>query len=103
VPGGTADRQERRHPNFWTPADPEYPALLFEIADPPPLLYYRGRPELALVLQTLPSVAIVGTRAPSDYGQRWTRRLVQQLVAQDVVIVSGLASGIDREAHSRNP
>lgn len=93
--------QERRHPNFWTPADPEYPALLFEIADPPPLLYYRGRPELALALQTLPSVAIVGTRAPSDYGQHWTRRLVQQLVAQDVVIVSGLASGIDREAHSQ--
>jgi len=93
--------QERRHPNFWTPADPEYPALLFEIADPPPVLYYRGRPELALALQTLPSVAIVGTRTPSDYGQRWTRRLVQQLVAQDVVIVSGLASGIDREAHSQ--
>lgn len=93
--------QERRHPNFWTPADPEYPGLLFEIADPPPLLYYRGRPELARALQTLPSVAIVGTRTPSDYGQRWTRRLVQQLVAQDVVIVSGLASGIDREAHSQ--
>lgn len=93
--------QERRHPNFWTPADPEYPSLLFEIADPPPLLYYRGRSELALALQTLPSVAIVGTRTPSDYGQRWTRRLVQQLVAQDVVIVSGLASGIDREAHSQ--
>lgn len=93
--------QERRHPNFWTPADPEYPGLLFEIADPPPVLYYRGRPELALALQTLPSVAIVGTRTPSDYGQRWTRRLVQQLVAQDVVIVSGLASGIDREAHSQ--
>lgn len=93
--------QERRHPNFWTPADPEYPGLLFEIADPPPVLYYRGRPELALALQTLPSVAIVGTRTPSDYGQRWTRRLVHQLVAQDVVIVSGLASGIDREAHSQ--
>jgi DNA processing protein len=93
--------QERRHPNFWTPADREYPALLFEITDPPPLLYYRGRPELALALQTMPSVAIVGTRTPSDYGQRWTRRLVQQLVAQDVVIVSGLATGIDREAHSQ--
>ncbi len=100
-PAALLTTQERRHPNFWTPADPEYPALLFEIADPPPLLYYRGRPELALALQTLPSVAIVGTRAPSDYGQRWTRRLVQRLVTQDVVIVSGLASGIDREAHSQ--
>lgn len=100
-PGDLLTTQERRHPNFWTPADPEYPALLFEIADPPPLLYYRGCPELALALQALPSVAVVGTRAPSDYGQRWTRRLVQELVAQDVVIVSGLASGIDREAHSQ--
>lgn len=93
--------QERRCPNFWTPADPEYPSLLFEITDPPPLLYYRGRPELARALQTLPTVAVVGTREPSAYGQSWTRRLVQQLVAHNVIVVSGLARGIDRHAHAQ--
>ncbi|HSM83288.1 MAG TPA: DNA-processing protein DprA [Nodosilinea sp.] len=90
---------EQQHPNFWTPADAEYPPLLYEIADPPPLLYYRGRTELASALQMLPAVGVVGTRNPSDYGQRWTRRLTQQLAAHDVVVVSGLAKGIDRHAH----
>jgi DNA processing protein len=49
----------------------------------------------------MPSVAIVGTREPSDYGQRWTCRLVQQLARHDVIVVSGLASGIDRYAHGQ--
>jgi DNA processing protein len=44
-------------------------------------------------------VGIVGTRSPSDYGRRWTRRLVTALVEQGVTIVSGLAQGIDTEAH----
>ena len=92
---------EQQHPNFWTPADADYPALLYEIADPPPLLYYRGRPELASALQIMPSVGVVGTRNPSDYGQRWTRRLVQQLVSHDVIVVSGLAKGVDRYAHQQ--
>ncbi len=90
---------EQQHPNFWTPADPQYPTLLFEITDPPPLLFYRGRPELAEALKTQPSVGIVGTRSPSDYGQRWTRRLTQQLAIHGVIVVSGLANGIDRHAH----
>lgn len=90
---------ERQHRNFWTPADADYPALLFEITDPPPLLFYRGLTELGQAVQTVPSVGIVGTRTPSDYGQRWTRRLAQQLAAHDVIVVSGLANGIDRHAH----
>ncbi len=92
---------EQQGANFWTPADRDYPPLLYEIADPPPLLYYRGRTELASAVQTMPAVAIVGTRDPSDYGQRWTRRLAQQLATHDVIVVSGLASGIDRHAHSQ--
>lgn len=90
---------EQQQPNFWTPGDAEYPPLLFEITDPPPLLYYRGRPELARALSNRPAVGLVGTRHPSEYGQRWTRRLTQQLVAHDILVVSGLASGIDRYAH----
>jgi len=92
---------EQRHPNFWTPADDDYPALLFEIADPPPLLFYRGQTELINAIQTMPSVGIVGTRSPSAYGQRWTCRITQHLVAHDVIIVSGLAAGIDRWVHQQ--
>ncbi|MGG6237183.1 DNA-processing protein DprA [Nodosilinea sp. AN01ver1] len=92
---------EQQHPNFWTPADAEYPTLLYEIADPPPILFYRGRLELASALQLMPSVGVVGTRNPSDYGQRWTRRLTQQLAHHDVIVVSGLAKGVDRYAHQQ--
>ncbi len=92
---------EQQHPNFWTPADADYPALLYEITDPPPLLFYRGRKELVSALASMPSVGIVGTRSPSDYGQLWTRRLTQQLVAHDVIVVSGLAKGVDRYAHQQ--
>ncbi len=92
---------EQHHPNFWTPADGAYPPLLFEITDPPPLLFYKGRTELINAIQTMPAVGIVGTRSPSAYGQRWTCRLVQQLVGHDVIVVSGLAAGIDRSAHQQ--
>jgi DNA processing protein len=44
---------------------------------------------------------VVGTREPSAYGQSWTRRLVQQLVAHNIIVVSGLARGIDRQAHAQ--
>lgn len=92
---------EAHHANFWTPADAAYPPLLFEIADPPPLLFYQGQTELINAIQTMPSVGIVGTRSPSTYGQRWTCRITQQLVAHDVIVVSGLAAGIDRWAHQQ--
>ncbi|WP_313898013.1 DNA-processing protein DprA [Nodosilinea sp. LEGE 07298] len=92
---------EQQHANFWTPADAEYPTLLYEIVDPPPILFYRGRLELASALQLMPSVGVVGTRNPSDYGQRWTRRLIQQLVTHNVIVVSGLAKGVDRYAHQQ--
>ncbi|WP_347405007.1 DNA-processing protein DprA [Nodosilinea sp. LEGE 06152] len=92
---------EQQHANFWTPADAEYPILLYEIADPPPIVFYRGRLELANALQLMPSVGVVGTRNPSDYGQRWTRRLTQQLAHHDVIVVSGLAKGVDRYAHQQ--
>ncbi|PSN15371.1 DNA-protecting protein DprA [filamentous cyanobacterium CCT1] len=94
-------RYEQQHPNFWTPADAEYPTLLYEIDDPPPIIFYRGRLELASALQLMPSVGVVGTRNPSDYGQRWTRRLTQQLAHHDVIVVSGLAKGVDRYAHQQ--
>ncbi|PSN13447.1 DNA-protecting protein DprA [filamentous cyanobacterium CCP5] len=89
--------QQQGH--FWTPADAEYPTLLFEICDPPPVLYYKGRTELIWRVGQNFSVGIVGTRSPTDYGRRWTRQIVRQLVQQDSLIVSGLARGIDQSAH----
>lgn len=85
--------------DYLTPADTAYPKVLFEISDPPPVLYYRGDVAALQRCQTQPAVAIVGTRSPSDYGRRWTRRLSAALGQAGVVVVSGLAEGIDREAH----
>lgn len=90
---------QAKNPNFWTPADDPYPRLLREIPSFPPLLYFQGRVNPLENLGQVPCVAIVGTRQPSDYGRRWTRRLTQALVQRGITIVSGLAEGIDTEAH----
>ena len=93
-------QHEKENQFFWTPADRDYPALLFAINDPPPVLYYRG----SLRLNEMPNaltVGIVGTRRPSNYGRRWTQRLSSQLTRQGALIISGLAAGIDTVAHSR--
>lgn len=92
-------QHENQYPQFWTPADPNYPRLLFEIADPPPVLYYRGQPDSRENQGIAPTVGIVGTRSPSDYGRRWTRKLTQGLARNNFTIISGLADGIDTEAH----
>jgi len=75
--------------------EPAYPHLLREIYDPPPVLYARGRVELL----DRHSVAIVGTRRPTPYGNQMAERLAQDLAARGLVIVSGLARGIDSSAH----
>lgn len=77
-----------------TPADPDYPALLWELPDPPPLLYVLGESP-----QWTPTVAIVGTRAPTSYGRRWTEKVSTALTEAGFVIVSGLAAGVDGVAH----
>ena len=84
---------------FLTPVDDAYPTLLYEIADPPPVLYYQGNLDLLKACQTGAGVGIVGTRGPSDYGRRWTRRLTITLSRAGFLIISGLADGIDRIAH----
>ncbi|MFG6097201.1 DNA-processing protein DprA [Leptothoe sp. ISB3NOV94-8A] len=92
------DKHESQYPDFWTPADSDYPSLLWEIPDPPPVLYYRGplRPNAC----TNPiTISIVGTRHPSPYGRRWTQRLSRRLSQRQITIVSGMATGIDTHAH----
>jgi len=89
----------QKNPHFWTPADPDYPRLLLEIPDPPPLLYYRGEVDELENQGMRPAIAIVGTRSPTEYGKRWTRNLTKALVKAGFTIVSGLAQGIDTIAH----
>ena len=89
----------QKNPYFWTPADPDYPRLLLEIPNPPPVLYYRGQIDLPENLGLRSMVGIVGTRRPSEYGKRWTRRISAVLAKSGFTIVSGMAAGIDTEAH----
>ena len=74
-----------------------FPALLRELHDPPPGLFLRGKPKPDLL--TCPAVAIVGARACSSYGAQVARLLGRELAAAGVVVVSGLARGVDGEAH----
>lgn len=76
--------------------DDGYPDLLDAIDDPPYLLYYAGR----LSCLSLTCVAVVGTRSPSAYGREMSRLIAQGLSEAGVCVVSGLALGIDAEAHT---
>ncbi len=77
--------------------DAEFPRLLAAIHDPPPRLCVRGAAEVALLAE--PAVAIVGARACSAYGRSVTRSLARELASAGLVVVSGMARGIDGEAH----
>ena len=99
VPQQLLEEQCQKYPHFWTPADPEYPRLLWEIPSPPPVLYYRGQPELSENQGQTPLIGIVGTRYPTEHGRRWTRKISTALVQQGFAVVSGMAAGIDGEAH----
>jgi DNA processing protein len=74
----------------------EYPSNLRVIPSPPPFLFYRGQ----LRRDDARSVAVVGTRQASDEGRRRARQLAEKLAAQGVTVISGLARGIDTEAHT---
>lgn len=74
--------------------DPAYPQRLRHIYAPPPLLYVSGT-----LLADEPMVALVGTRRPTAYGRQVARMLARELVRHGVTVVSGLALGIDTEAH----
>lgn len=74
-----------------------FPDLLAAIHDPPPQLYLRG--PAAPDLLGMPAVAVVGARACSSYGRSVARSLARDLAASGLVVVSGMARGIDGEAH----
>jgi DNA processing protein len=74
---------------------PRYPARLRRLVDPAPLLWVQGD----LTALAGPCVAIVGPRAPTAYGRTVARALARALASAGVVVVSGLARGVDAEAH----
>jgi DNA processing protein len=78
------------------PGAPSWPARLDTIEGPPERLWVRGRVER---LVHVPLVAVVGTRAPTPYGELQAARFARALVAAGVGIVSGLARGVDEAAH----
>lgn len=101
----TARDWQQQAENFWAtiPADAkvvcltesEYPSRLKNIASAPPYIYYKGD----LSIFERPALAVVGSRRPTDYGLRMASRMVGELASAGVVIVSGLAYGIDGAAH----
>ncbi|OKH19225.1 DNA protecting protein DprA [[Limnothrix rosea] IAM M-220] len=90
----------KKNPQFWTPADADYPKLLLEIPSPPPLLYYRGRVNGLENQGKIPAIAMVGTRHPTEHGKRWTAKLGRVLGQSGFTVVSGMAKGIDGIAHT---
>jgi len=75
----------------------ELPELLRQIHDPPRTLFLRGGADVEVLWR--PAVAIVGARACSTYGAQVARMLGRELAASGLVVVSGLARGVDGEAH----
>jgi DNA processing protein len=76
-------------------SDPEYPPRLKEIYDPPVVLFVKGCVEVL----AQPGIAMVGTRHPTPYGSGMAERLSTDLAARGLVIISGLARGIDTASH----
>lgn len=86
---------ERDDARLFALADSDYPALLRQIADPPPLLYVLGDVHALAV----PQLAVVGSRNPSRAGRETAEQFAAGLVQVGLAITSGLAAGIDGAAH----
>ncbi|MFA6232554.1 MAG: DNA-processing protein DprA [Bacteroidota bacterium] len=86
---------EQHHITFVTFPDPAYPQILRSIYDPPLFLFMKGK----IIEQDSRSVAVVGTRSPSDYGRQVTEHFCRHFAEEGVTVVSGLAMGIDTVAH----
>jgi len=86
-----------RNLHFVGRSEPGYPPLLRELHDPPPGLFVRGRGDVEPLHRR--AVAIVGARACSSYGSQVARLLARELARAGAVVISGLARGVDGEAH----
>lgn len=89
------ERMVQTGAGFLTHADDVYPVRLREIFDAPPVLWLRGDASLL----SRPSIAVVGTRRPSPYGTGMAEMLARDLSANGMLILSGMARGVDTAAH----
>jgi DNA processing protein len=87
----TAEQQA----GYLTPEDEEYPQRLLEIYDPPPVLWVRGNPALL----NRAAIAVVGTRQPTPYGSGMAEVISRDLARRGLVVMSGMARGVDTSAH----
>ncbi len=93
-PDGIGDSLRKQGIQLITPDESDYPPLLAELSDAPPLLYYRGH-----LRREAEVLAIVGSRQATAYGKAAARVLARDATAKGLVIASGLARGIDTAAH----
>ena len=87
----TAEQQA----GYLTPEDEAYPQRLLEIYDPPPVLWVRGN----VAQLNRPGVAVVGTRQPTPYGSGMAEVISRDLARRGLVVMSGMARGVDTSAH----
>src|SRR5712691_10644013 len=95
TPQAVGARLQQLNIRALTLLDDEYPLRLTQVADPPPVLFVRGRLQPA----DTQAVALVGTRRATSYGHAVAERLSRELAAAGVTVVSGLAKGVDTTAH----
>jgi len=95
TPAAVAARLAQLQIRALTLLDDEYPGGLRQVADPPPVLFLRGR----LTPADSQAVALVGTRRATAYGHAVADRLARELASAGITVVSGLAKGIDTAAH----
>jgi DNA processing protein len=89
------DWSEKHGYGVTTLVDPEYPALLRQLYDPPPFFFHKG----ILTKADGKAVAIVGSRSATDYGRAMAARIAGELCRHEVTIVSGMAIGVDSTSH----
>ena len=90
-----AARTAEQQASFLTPEDEVYPGRLLEIYDPPAVLWVRGD----ATLLSRPGIAVVGTRQPTPYGSGMAEMLSRDLAGRGMVVMSGMARGVDTCAH----
>ena len=93
--GSEIDRLREMGASIVVPSDEAYPKRLLEIYDPPLILYVRGNVEAISQF----GIAVVGTRHPTPYGVGMAERLSCDLAARGLIIISGMARGVDTAAH----
>ena len=91
------DLLEERNIKVITIQEDDYPAILKNIYSPPPVIYYQG--DFPAIMKNACGLAIVGSRKATYYGRKVAREIAGELARSGYIVISGLAKGIDTNAH----